>query len=442
MKTDENAAQQDNTQPGDCSIMGSGSDAGLQKQIVTQAAQLRAKSELIDNMIYQIRTLSNAIIGFSDLLSTEKLSQDQSEYVQEIHHAGQGLSVLVNDVLDWAQLLSGKLQITKTKFYTSEIIRDIERVLSWAAKDKGLDYQIITDPEIPARICSDQERLLKCLLNLTVSAIKYTPQGDIRLHVRSEQKSDKTFICFDVIDSGVGIAPEEIDKIFEPTDYRIEMDAESFSQLNRGLTVTAGLPLTKLLCEVLGGTLEVASQVNQGSTFSLRIPAGVNPSTEPRLGVMSWGHDTQEQESQQGPPSQGVILLVEDQQSNRTVISLMLEALGVQVDTAENGEEALVKVNDNSYDLILMDIKMPKMDGHEATRHLRQKGIQTPIVALSAKVFNEEEHHQISMMFDGFLTKPVDSRKLSETLKKFFKGFSNQNDQASQEEAVVMNYGT
>jgi CheY-like chemotaxis protein len=425
-----------NIQPGIPSITGSGPETGLQKQIALQAAQLRAKSELIDNMIYQIRTLSNAIIGFSDLLSTEPLSNDQSEYIQEIHHAGHGLSVLVNDVLDWAQLLSGKLQVSKIKFYVADIIKDIENVLFWAVKEKGLDYQVITDPEIPACIYSDQERLLKCLLNLTVGAIRYAPQGDIRFHVHSETKSDQAYLCFDVIDNGVGITPDELETIFEPTDYRIEVDAESFSQLSRGLTVTAGLPLTKLLCEELGGTLEVVSRNHEELTFSLCIPAGVDPAREPKLGTISWERAVETQPSQESPQeepsSPNTILLVEDQPSNRAVISLMLEALGVRVDTAENGEEAIIKAESGEYDLILMDIKMPRMNGYEATRQLRQNGLQTPIVALSAKVFDDAEHRQISTMFDGFLTKPVDSRKLSETLTMFFDRFSEQDEQGSE----------
>ncbi|MHC5118876.1 MAG: response regulator, partial [Planctomycetota bacterium] len=273
---------------------------------------------------------------------------------------------------------------------------------------------------------------------------KYTPQGNIKLHVYSEQKGDKTFICFDVIDTNGGIAPEELERIFELTDYQLGTDKESFSQPNQGQTVAAGLALTKLLSEALGGTLEVSSQVDQELTFSLRIPAGVNPATEPKLGPLSWKQDIELQQPDEAsceePSSSNVILLVEDQHSNRTVISLMLEALGVQVETAADGEEALAKAADNTYDLILMDIKMPRMDGYEATRQLRQRGIQTPIVALSAKVFDEQEHHQISMMFDGFLTKPVDSRKLSETLKKFIKRLSGPNDQVSQEETVVIQY--
>lgn len=445
MNTNDNPEKHSNTQPGGGSSAGSQADAGSHGQTVTETAQLRAKGELIDNMIYHIRTLSNAIIGFSDLLSTESLSQDQTEYVYEIQHAGQGLSVLVNDVLDWAQLLSGKLQISQEKFYASDIIKDVEKVFCWAAKENGLDYQIVTDPEMPACIYSDQERLLKCVLNLAISAIKYTPQGNIRFHVRSEQEGDQTFICFDVINNNGAIAPEELDRIFEPTGYQLGMDQESFSQLSRGLTVTAGLPLTKLLSKALGGTLEVTSQVDQGSTFSLRIPAGVNPATEPKLGNLSWKQGIEfrqpDEASHEEPSSSNVVLLVEDQHSNRTVISLMLGALGVQVETAVDGQEAIEKVDDNAYDLILMDIKMPRMDGYEATRQIRQKGIQTPIVALSAKVFDEQQHHQISMMFDGFLTKPVDSRKLAETLKKFIKRLSDPHDQISQEETVVIQYG-
>ncbi|MHC4881084.1 MAG: response regulator [Planctomycetota bacterium] len=444
MNTNDNPEKHSNTQPGECSSAGSRADIGLQRQTATQTAQLCAKSELIDNMIYQIRTLSNAIIGFSDLLSTELLSQDQTEYVQEIHRAGQGLSALVNDVLDWTQLLSGKLQVSQTKFYVSDLIKDVQKRLYRAAKEKALDYQVVMDPEMPACIYSDYDQLFKCVLNLAISAIKYTPQGNIKLHVYSEQKGDKTFICFDVIDTNGGIAPEELERIFELTDYQLGTDKESFSQPNQGQTVAAGLALTKLLSEALGGTLEVSSQVDQELTFSLRIPAGVNPATEPKLGPLSWKQDIELQQPDEAsceePSSSNVILLVEDQHSNRTVISLMLEALGVQVETAADGEEALAKAADNTYDLILMDIKMPRMDGYEATRQLRQRGIQTPIVALSAKVFDEQEHHQISMMFDGFLTKPVDSRKLSETLKKFIKRLSGPNDQVSQEETVVIQY--
>ncbi|MHC4385946.1 MAG: response regulator [Planctomycetota bacterium] len=447
MNTNDNATQHDARQ----TEAGSGSTADFQKQIIDQEAQLLAKSKLIDNMIYQIRTLSNAVIGFGDLLGTTDLSKDQNDYVQEIHHAGRGLSSLVNDVLDWTQLLSGNLRVAPTKFGLSEIIGEIEKMLSWASVEKGLDCQVVTDPELPAYLCTDLDRLLKCLVNLTASAIKYTSQGSVQFHIGAEHRGDEMIICFSVIDTGVGIEPNTLHHIFETQDYRIEMDEKTFSELSKGLTVTAGLPLIKLLCELLGGTIEATSEVGKGSTFSLRIPAGVDPMTEPKLSVISWKQDAEQQEPdeqpQQEPPSPNIVLLVEDQQSNRTVISLMLEALGIQVETAEDGEEALLKADSHVYDLILMDIKMPKMDGYEATKQLRQKGIQAPIIALSAKVFDGDEHHQISTLFDGFLTKPVDSKKLSEALKKYIKSLSDGQEQSSElsdtdlaarEEAVVV----
>ena len=140
--------------------------------------------------------------------------------------------------------------------------------------------------------------------------------------------------------------------------------------------------------------------------------------------------------------SSGTVLLAEDQQSNRTVISLMLEALGVGVETAADGEEALRKIEHNSYSLILMDLKMPKMDGYEATRRLREQDVEIPIVALSAKVLNGDEHHQIAAMFDGFLTKPVDSRKLSEMLQGFMKGFvvPDPSEQSAGQNTVALEY--
>jgi CheY-like chemotaxis protein len=142
---------------------------------------------------------------------------------------------------------------------------------------------------------------------------------------------------------------------------------------------------------------------------------------------------------QQTDTPNGTVLLVEDQQANRTVISLMLEALGVEVETAIDGEQALNKIEHNSYALILMDLKMPKMDGYQATQRLREKEIKIPVIALSAKVLNSDEHHQITDLFDGFLTKPVDSRKLSEMLQKFVK--QSVKNGSSEQDAVVLEYG-
>jgi CheY-like chemotaxis protein len=331
-------------------------------------------------------------------------------------------------------LLSGNLKISKTKFLLSDILNEIQKILSWAASEKGLDYQIVTDPDLPAYLNSDQDRLLKCLVNLTASAIKHTPQGSVRLHVEKEIRDGQLFIRFDVIDTGVGIAPEKLNTIFEDSVYRIEMDEKILAQLEHGLTVTTGLPLTQQLCQLLGGTLKVQSQLNEGSTFSMCVLAGVDPDCKPKLGIIDWQQEALQNTSGEMPaagPLQGGVLLVEDQHSNRTVITLMLEALGVQVETAEDGLTAIQLCEKTVYDLILMDLKMPNMDGYETTRQLRQNGVSTPIVALSATVLNEQEHHRISKIFDDFLTKPVNNQKLGWALEKFLTNLTGSNEMSA-----------
>ena len=424
--------------------VGSTSHSELLDQIADREAQIHIKSRLMDNMAYQIRTLSNAVIGFSDLLLTEDLTQNQIEYVQEINHAGYGLSALVSEVLDWTQVLSGKLLVQKNRCALPEIIHQLKQVLSVATKEKGLDYQIVTDPMLPERILSDDKRLLRCLLNLIANAVRYTSEGSVRVNVLLEEGVSGPMVRFDVIDSGVGIDKEKAAHLFEVQDYRIDSDQGLLTLLDMGLKVTAGLPLTKQLSELLGGTIEVQSQANVGSTFSLRIPVGTDPATQPKpkTAQISEGQ-TRRDDWQPTEISTKTLLLVEDQQSNRTVISLMLEALGVEVETAADGEEALEKVRDNSYALILQDLKMPKMDGYGATRHLREQDIGIPIVALSATVLNGNEHHQIASLFDGFLTKPVDSRKLSEMLQKFITGFTapDRKNRSSKQDMVALEQG-
>ena len=424
---------------------GSKSEGELLGQIADREARIQIKSRLIDNMIYQIRTLANAIIGFSDLLSSEELTVVQTEYTQEIHHAGYGLSALVNEVLDWTQVLSGELELKKTHCELADIIRHIEDILSNATKEKGLDYQVVTDPMLPNGIVTDDERLQRCLLNVIANAVQYTPQGSVRLHVLLEESVFGSMVRFDIIDSGIGIDENKIARLFEPYDYQVNSVQGLLAQLDMGLQVTAGLPLTKLLTEFLGGTVEVKSQVGAGSTFSLRVPVGTMcqlKQSEPG-GVQTSANPVDRDDCQSIESPAGTILLVEDQPANRTVISLMLEALGVEVETAVDGEEALKKVEYNSYSLILMDLKMPKMDGYEATRRIREKGIEIPIAALSAKVLNGDERSQVTDMFDGFITKPVDSRKLSEILQKFIGGFSapDRNVPSSEQDTVASEYG-
>lgn len=394
-------------------------NSDLHKQIMQQEAHFRAKGRLMNIMAYQIRTLSNAIVGFSDLLLSEPLNLDQTDYVREINQAGAGLSSLVNEVLDWNHLMSGRLVITRIRCELGPLAKRLEGILASAAGEKGLDYRVWVDPNLPKTILCDSDHLFKCLLNLLSNAVKYTLKGSVEIHMRLENTPEQPAVCFDIIDTGVGIEPERIDRIFDPDQTSEESGQELAAVFGLDLTVTVGLSLTRQLCRLMGGTIEVASRPGAGSTFTLRIPAHPQPAAETAWSIPA---DIPCQSSGPATPMSypsAAILLAEDQPSNRTVISLMLEALGARVDTAQDGGEAVQKAAQNAYDLILMDLKMPKMDGYEAARRIRQFNKQTPIVALSAQVFSETEHQQVESLFDELLTKPVDSRKLAELMNKF-----------------------
>ena len=394
------------------------SDESLRDLILQKEAAIQTKGRLIDNMSYQIRTLSNAVIGFSELLLSEKLSDDLLEYVNEINQAGNGLSSLVNEVLDWAQLESGRLKLNNRKCDLSGIIKQIETIVSSAAADKDLSYEIEVDPDLPSEIVSDRDHLLKCLLNLIANAFRSTQEGSVRIRIVQQCDGSQPFIRFDITDSGVGISPEKFESVFEPALRTEDVNNEVLTMLDMGITVSAGLPLTKQLVELLGGTLNVTSELNVESTFSAILPIGLEVDNIAKLGTYSL-MPQEEQMPEDESHTSASILLVEDQQSNRTVLGLMLEMLGVLVETAEDGVDGVEKASQKEYDLILMDLKMPRMDGYQATRKIREICPKTPIVALSAKVLNDKDNHEIATIFDGFLTKPVDSLKLSETVQEF-----------------------
>lgn len=398
----------------------------LRKDNLIKQAALESKSRLIDNMAYQIRTLSNAIIGFSDLLNAENLPKGFKEYVDEIHQAGKALSVLVNDVLDLAKLDTGNLVVSKTYCDIAENLEDLYEKIAPTAMQKKIEFSIVADSTVPSRIFTDSERLTKCMSNLVTNAIKYTARGFVRISVSLQNRQDLPWIRFDIQDSGEGIDSDKLTSIFEMVVNKEVANRRVLSSLDMGLSITSSLPIIKRLVDALGGHLEAVSQPGQGSTFSLLLPAGVDITAEKPLDLskVRWNR----KQSSQAKPSprksaasgnSPKVLLVEDQESNRTVLTLLLETLGLTVHTAEDGVQAVEQAMNTDFDLILMDLMLPNMNGYEATGILRQNKITIPIIALSAGVMNEEDSKQIKDNFNALLTKPVDSKKLQQTLGKF-----------------------
>jgi len=424
MKTDNKTTQRKPESAGDRT------QEQLRRDNLAKQAALEAKSRLIDNMAYQIRTLSNAIIGFSDLLYAEGLSDNLKEYVAEISQAGKAQSVLVNDVLDMAKLDSGNLVISKTHCDLAECLEDLYEKIAPAAARKKIEFSIIADKAVPCRIFMDGERTVKCLTHLATNAVKYTQKGFVRISVCLQNDQNVPWIRFDIQDSGAGFGTEKLATIFNLAANIEDANYGVLSSLDMGLSITGSLPVTQRMVDALGGRIEVTSQPGQGSTFSLLLPAGVNVATEKPLNLSRVRWDKQKPQKTDNAASatakpaatgvsHGKILLVEDQESNRTVIALLLETLGLTVNTAEDGVQAVDKASKESFDLILMDLMLPNMNGYEATKILRQKNITIPIIALSAGVMSEQDAKRIEQNFNALLTKPVDGKKLQQTLRKY-----------------------
>ena len=314
---------------------------------------LQSKKRFIDNMAYQIRTLSNAIIGFCDLLNQENLKNAQKEYVSEIYQASQGLVSLVNNVLDMTRIEIGQLEVEKMDCPLRWLIEEVEMLIRPSVESKGLDFKIEKSDDLPANIQTDPTRIRQCLLNLAGNAVKYTERGYVQINVSMADIEGKYFVRFDVIDSGIGIEPERQKNIFEPHTEVEEANDSILTSLDLGLTVTSGLSMTNYIVKLLGGTLSVTSSVDIGSTFTLLIPAGVDIALEPKLEERYSASETDNEfDAALSQQCSRDILLVEDEPSNRTVITLLLETIGMHVTVAENGLEAVEKATKEHFDLI------------------------------------------------------------------------------------------
>lgn len=380
-------------------------------------ALIQTKTKFIDNMAFQIRTLTNAIMGFSELLMNEEINQTQREYVQEIFQAGQGMVSLVNDVLDMTRLEKGELQVRREDCSLAWLLEEIDSKVRPAAQEKGLVFEIVPGPEVPSNIRTDPQRLRQCVMILAGNAVKFTRKGQVRIAVGLSQYQDKPYIRFDIIDTGKGIAADKQPTIFQPYSQFEQVSESMLTSLELGLTANSGLAAMAQLVQLLQGRIALTSEPGQGSIFSLVIPTGVEVQDQATLAATTANAASNAQADSDSSASRrqccGHVLVVEDQPSNQTVVQLLLETMGLEVSVADNGQKAVEMASTGSFDAILMDIKMPVMDGIQAAHTLRQQGLVVPILAMSAA--NEPGGKD----FDGFLAKPVDSQGLYQALSRY-----------------------
>lgn len=377
-----------------------------------------AKSQFLASMTHEIRTPMNAIIGFSDLLADQELTAEQRDYVAMIRDSGRHLLDLINDILDLSKIEAGRFQVEMENCELPAVLHSVEAMMRPLADKKGLELKVVRNPNVPDLIRTDGFRLRQCLANLVNNAVKFTQTGHVHIRVSPDGSQEKPRLRFDVEDTGIGIPPEKQQLIFEPFTQADGTTTRKYGGTGLGLSIT------RKLAVLLGGEVSVTSEPGQGSVFSLTISADpCAPETAPSQDSAT--SRTMENANPQPTRFHGRVLVAEDVRTNQLLIKLMLERLGLDVTVVENGDQVVAEASRNAYDLILMDVEMPRKNGHEATRELRRLGLTTPIVALTAHAMKEDRQDCLAAGCDDYLAKPIERDKLVAVLTQYLHSKGN-----------------
>ncbi|MPM61580.1 Sensor histidine kinase RcsC [bioreactor metagenome] len=366
-------------------------------------------------MSHEIRTPLNAIIGFNDLLKHSLLNQEQEKHVDIVRIASQNLMVILNDILDVSKLESGQLVLENQPICIKEIIDNVINLQSQKAKNKGLKLLLSIDQDIPLNVIGDSTRISQVLINLIDNAIKFTTEGYVELKViELARKNGISLLRFNIKDTGIGIDKEKQKMIFD----RFSQAESSTTRIFGGTGL--GLNIAKMIVEMYGGKIELQSELGKGAEFYFEISLPISNSIE-----VSSTLETKTVNSNASLAGKS-ILVVEDNELNKMLASSYLKKNGAIVDLADNGAIALEKVKQKNYDIILMDLQMPVMDGYTATKIIRQElKSELPIVACSAHSSTVENDNCIKMGMNGYISKPYSENTLISVLSSFFIEKSN-----------------
>ena len=400
-------------------------NAGLEERVSERTRQLEfardealaamhAKEQFLSNMSHELRTPMNGMLGALELLSKSELEPRQVHYLEVATASGEALLAILNEVLDFAKIGSNLLNVELAPLDVNATARSVAALFSASAERKAIDLLFVPDPRLSDMRLCDALHLRQVLLNLVGNAIKFTPRGQVVLRTRLLRDGESERVAFEVKDAGIGIEASQLERIFEPF-----VQADDPGHHGAGGT-GLGLSISRQLVRAMGGELKVASVHGQGSTFGFELALEVAPLTAAMpLNDLEGASSTE--------LLKGRVLLVEDNLVNQMVGVAMLESLGLDVVSSDNGEEALAKLAVTPFALVLMDCHMPVMDGYEATHRIREAEQRNgrprmPIVALTANAFKNDVERCLAAGMDAHLAKPYSTKQLRAALAPWLQG--------------------